>query len=84
MDTDGIVYANSEDGFLYAIDRTGVLCQKIFLSLTLGAAYTPVSLDETGLIFTQNNGHLFVVGNPLRLPPVPVGRSLRTRLRPFD
>jgi len=64
---DGTVYANSEDGRLYAIDQGqhGVFTkprQALFLNLAVGAAYTPLSLLPNGLILTQNNGHLFVVG----------------------
>ena len=66
VDRDGIVYANSEDGFLYAIDASGAVRDRIFLDAALGAAYTPVSLSSEGLVFTQNNGRLFIVGNPFR------------------
>jgi len=57
------VYANSEDGFLYAINQGGALKQRIFQQLNLGAAYTPASLGSDGKIYSQNAGHLFVVGN---------------------
>lgn len=63
VDTQGIVYGNSEDGNLYAIRQGGKLKQKIFQQLALGAAYTPASLGGDGKIYTQNAGHLFVVGN---------------------
>jgi hypothetical protein len=50
----------------------GKLRDQIFLDSALGAAYTPLSIDGEGRILTQNNGHLFVVGNgrtsPLRAP----------------
>ena len=59
----GVVYANSEDGFLYAINQGGTLKQRIFQQLNLGAAYTPASLGSDGKIYSQNAGHLFVVGN---------------------
>jgi outer membrane protein assembly factor BamB len=67
VDVNGTVYANSEDGRLYAIDQGqhGVFTkarQRLFLNLAVGAAYTPLSLLPNGLILTQNNGHLFVVG----------------------
>jgi hypothetical protein len=62
VDANGVVYANSEDGNLYAIGQGGVLNQRIFQQLALGAAYTPASLDSQGRIYTQNDGHLFVVG----------------------
>lgn len=62
VDRAGVVYANSEDGYLYAIGQGGKLKGRIFLKLALGAAYTPLSLDASGRIYTQNDGHLFVVG----------------------
>ena len=65
VDADGVIYANSEDGFLYAIRPDGTVREKIFLNLALGAAYTPVSLGRDGRIYAQNNGHLFVIGFPV-------------------
>lgn len=66
----GTVYANSEDGNLYAIPQghTGIFdmsspdVHRIFLKLAVGAAYTPTAIAPNGLIYTQNDGHLFVVG----------------------
>jgi len=63
VDKNGVVYANSEDGNLYAIDQGGVQKQRIFLDQALGAAYTPLSIGPDGKIYTQNAGHLFVIGN---------------------
>jgi hypothetical protein len=63
IDANGVVYANSEDGNLFAINPDGTLKQKIFQQLALGAAYTPASLGLDGRIYSQNAGHLFVVGN---------------------
>jgi hypothetical protein len=63
IDANGVVYANSEDGNLFAINQGGTLKQKIFQQLALGAAYTPASLGGDGKIYSQNAGHLFVVGN---------------------
>jgi hypothetical protein len=63
VDVNGVVYANSEDGFLYAINQGGALKQRIFQQLNLGAAYTPASLGSDGKIYSQNAGHMFVVGN---------------------
>jgi outer membrane protein assembly factor BamB len=63
VDARGVVYINSEDGYLYAIDQGGVLRQKIFLQLAIRAAYTPLSLGSDGKIYTQNAGHLFAVGS---------------------
>ena len=62
VDANGVVYANSEDGHLFAIRQGGTLKQKIFRQLALGAAYTPTSLGADGKIYSQNAGHLFVVG----------------------
>ena len=61
VDRTGIVYANSEDGNLYAINQGGTLRQRLFQQLALGAAYTPTSLGSDGKIYSQNAGHLFVV-----------------------
>jgi hypothetical protein len=36
--------------------------QKIFLKEALGAAYTPLSIGGDGKVYSQNDGHLFVVG----------------------
>jgi outer membrane protein assembly factor BamB len=76
VDGNGVVYANSEDGFLYAIAPGGTLVARIFLDLAAGAAYTPLSISAEGLIYAQNNGHLFVIGNPLRVP-APAARRNR-------
>ena len=62
VDKNGTVYANSEDGNLYAIRQGGVMKDRMFLQLALGAAYTPLSIGPDGKIYTQNAGHLFVVG----------------------
>ena len=62
VDARGVVYVNSEDGNLYAIDQGGTLRESIFLQLATGAAYTPLSLGSDGRIYTQNAGHLFAVG----------------------
>ena len=62
VDANGVVYANSEDGNLYAIGQGGGLIKNIFQQLAIGAAYTPASLDGSGRIYSQNDGLLFVVG----------------------
>ncbi|OLE53003.1 MAG: hypothetical protein AUG51_15205 [Acidobacteria bacterium 13_1_20CM_3_53_8] len=62
VDSRGIVYANSEDGNLYSINQGGTQRQNIFQQLALGAAYTPASIGGDGRIYTQNAGHMFVVG----------------------
>jgi hypothetical protein len=66
-DLNGVVYANSEDGHLYAIPQghRGVFTQpkqRIFLKNALGAAYTPLSIGVDGKIYAQDNGHLFIIG----------------------
>ena len=63
VDADGVVYANAEDGYLYAIGPDGMLRQRIFLNTALGAAYTPLSIGNAGLIYSQNYGVLYVVGS---------------------
>jgi outer membrane protein assembly factor BamB len=62
IDANGVVYANSEDGFLYAIEQGGAIRQRIFLQLALGAGYTPLSIGGDGRIYAQNAGHLFAIG----------------------
>jgi len=61
VDANGTVYANSEDGNLYAIAQGGTLTGHIFQNLAIGAAYTPASMDNSGRIYSQNDGFLFVV-----------------------
>jgi hypothetical protein len=73
VDRDGVVYANSEDGNLYAIDRSGNLIGNVFLKLAVGAAYTPLAIGGDGLVYTQNDGTLFAVGDPMS--PSPDGLS---------
>jgi hypothetical protein len=63
IDRDGVVFANSEDGNMYAIAQGGVLRDNVFQQLALGAAYTPASIGGDGKIYSQNAGHLFVLGN---------------------
>jgi len=62
-DSNGVVYANNEDGNLFAINQGGTLKQKLFQQLAVGAAYTPASIGRDGKIYSQNAGHFFVVGN---------------------
>ncbi len=63
VDRNGNTYANSEDGGLYVIRNDGTLRDHLFLKLALGAAYTPISIAPDGRILTQNDGHLYVVGD---------------------
>ncbi len=62
VDVNGVVYANSEDGNVYAISQGGTLKQNIFLDLALGAAYTPLAIGPDGKIYTENKGTLFIIG----------------------
>ena len=47
----------------YQATRPGRVKKLIFQQLAIGAAYTPASIDNSGRIYSQNDGHLFVVGN---------------------
>ncbi len=62
VDARGVIYANAEDGHLYAIGQGGVELGRIFLNLAVGAAYTPLSIGHDGRIYTQNDGYLFAIG----------------------
>jgi outer membrane protein assembly factor BamB len=62
VDANGVVYANSEDGNLYAISQGGTLKGNIFLNQALGAAYTPLAIGPDGRIYTENKGILFAIG----------------------
>ena len=62
VDRDGTVYATSEDGNLYAIGQGGVQRSQVFLNISIGAAYTPLSIDRRGRIYALNNGILDVMG----------------------
>jgi len=61
VDVDGTVYANSEDGNLYAVDPAGELTGRTFLDSAAGAAYTPVGIGPDGVVYAQNLGHLVAV-----------------------
>jgi hypothetical protein len=68
VDANGSVYVNSEDGSIYVLPQghTGIFTQpssSLFLNSAVGAAYTPLSIGPDGKLYTQNNGHLFAVGN---------------------
>jgi outer membrane protein assembly factor BamB len=62
IDRNGVVYANSEDGLLYAIQQGGTLTESLFLDESVAAAYTPLSIDAEGRIYAENVGRLFVIG----------------------
>jgi hypothetical protein len=59
VDRDGTIYANSEDGNLYAIGPGGAFKNRVFLDRALGAAYTPISMDAKGRIYAQNAGKMY-------------------------
>ena len=87
VDGAGVTYANSEDGYLYAFGPDGTLAGSLFLDTALGAAYTPVSIGPNGIVYTQNNGHLFAVGRapvPRETPEIapPETRDTRVLARP--
>src|SRR5215831_11783456 len=71
IDGNGVVYANSEDGNVYALpqghtgifDMTSPDVHRIFLRVAIGAAYTPLSIAADGKLYTENDGFLFVIGN---------------------
>lgn len=63
VDANGTVFSNSEDGNLYIINSSGVLVNRVFTNLAIGAAYTPLSIGPDGKVYTQNDGKLFVTGN---------------------
>ena len=68
VDMNGNVYVTSEDGNVYVLPQgnSGVFTTpsaNLFLNLAEGAAYTPLSIGPDGKLYTQNDGHLFVVGN---------------------
>src|SRR5271166_4436000 len=67
IDVNGLVYVTSEDGNIYSVAQGhhGVFTQwqqRLFLKEALGAAYTPLSIGPDGKVYSQNDGHLFVVG----------------------
>jgi hypothetical protein len=62
IDRDANVFANGEDGVLYSIAQGGKLNASLFLRESVGAAYTPLSIDAEGRIHAENFGTLNVVG----------------------
>ena len=65
----GVVYANSEDGNLYAISQGGTLKQEIFQQLAIGAAYTPTSIGTDGRIYRKTPGICSLSASSRRLRP---------------
>jgi Viral BACON domain len=68
VDASGNVYVTSEDGNLYVLPQgqSGTFTTptaNLFRNRAVGAAYTPLSIGPDGKLYTQNDGHLFVVGN---------------------
>lgn len=62
IDENGTVYANSNDGRVYALLQGETVAQSRFLIQSLAAAYTPVTVDGQGRTYTLNGGVLTVVG----------------------
>jgi outer membrane protein assembly factor BamB len=62
VDANGVVYADSEDGNVYAVAQGGTLAHALFMNLSLGAAYTPVSIGADGKVYSQNFGHMLATG----------------------
>ncbi|HYL06266.1 MAG TPA: hypothetical protein VE075_09515 [Thermoanaerobaculia bacterium] len=62
VDGNGVLYANSEDGFIYEVNQGGGLRSALFLNLAIGAAYTPIAIAPDGKVYAENFGTLFVVG----------------------
>jgi Domain of unknown function (DUF5122) beta-propeller len=77
VDANGTVFLNSEDGTLYGFDTNGAVVGRLFLDTSLGAAYTPIAIGPDGIVYTQNNGHLYAVGETRhsRTPAVTVATA---------
>ena len=74
IDGAGNVYVQSEDGNIYVIGQGhhGIFTTpkyKLFTNRALFAAYTPFSIDAHGRLYGQNNGRLYVAGQPRRTDP---------------
>jgi len=48
---------------MYATGQGGEVLERVFLTRTLSAAYTPLSIDTRGRIYAQNNGELYILGH---------------------
>lgn len=62
IDATGTIFANSEDGNVYALGADGTMKSRVFLDRALGAAYTPTTIDHAGRVYALNAGHMYVVG----------------------
>ncbi|HVI07809.1 MAG TPA: Ig-like domain-containing protein [Candidatus Binatia bacterium] len=65
VDANGVVYADNEDGYLYAVNQSGAQQQRIFLERAISAGYTPTSMGGDGTIYGENAGHFIAIGNLL-------------------
>lgn len=76
VDAAGTVFANSEDGNVYAIGADGKLRSRLFLNLALGAAYTPLAIGDDSRIYAENDGMIFVTGSapPVQQQPDPAAQ----------
>jgi hypothetical protein len=63
VDANGVVYADNEDGYLYAIPQGGASAKKLFLDRSISAGYTPTSIGGDGTIYSENGGHFIAIGN---------------------
>jgi hypothetical protein len=63
VDANGVIYADNEDGYLYAIPQGGASAQKLFLDRSISAGYTPSSIGGDGTIYSENGGHFIAIGN---------------------
>lgn len=62
VDARGTVYATGEDGNAYAVAQGGQESGRVFLEMSIGAAYSPVAIDGKGRIYVMNDGALKVLG----------------------
>jgi hypothetical protein len=62
IEANGVVYANSEDSKPFAVAQDVSRAREISRQLALDAADRPASIGGDQKIYSQNDGHLFVVG----------------------
>lgn len=62
VDVNGVVYAENEDGHLYAIPQGATGVRSVMLEKSQDAGYTPVSMGPDGMVYALNAGHLIAVG----------------------